>query len=151
MKPSGLLAAVQWKKEQKHDLARSLASSMPPHGSQASPTASKSPSFWSLELCVLESFTSQLYKCLSRDMNTTRLIRVCVCVCASVKVVKPWMSPCHPSGSVVWACKLKETDTGAERARKWNVSIWEMWELVGDLHSVCSPKHHYGLCVCVWR
>lgn len=107
--------------------------------------ASKPPSFWSLELCVLESFTSQLYKCLSRDMNTTWLIRVCV----SVRVVKPWMSPCHPCGSTVWLCKLKETDTGAERARKWNVSIWEMWELVCDLHSVCSPKHHYGLCICV--
>lgn len=73
------------------------------------------------------------------------------CVCASVRVVKPWMSPCHPSGSVVWLCKLKETDTGAEWACKWNVSIWEMWELVCDLHSVCSPKHHYGLCICVWR
>lgn len=67
--------------------------------------------------------------------------------CVSVRVVKPWMSPCHPCGSVVWLCKLKETDTGAERARKWNVSIWEMWELVCDLHSVCSPKHHYGLCI----
>lgn len=65
------------------------------------------------------------------------------------------MSPCHPPAGLSDCVNSGDWHgTGARQAHKWNVSIWEMWELVCDLHSVCNPKHYYALwlcgCACEW-
>lgn len=56
-------------------------------------TALKFPSSPLPSRCMSKrALPSQLYKCLSRDTNTTWFISLCV----SIRAVKPRMSPCHP-------------------------------------------------------